>query len=167
MLLKGFKFKLLNLQKPCIWWVRIFVYEEHVKYPSKVSVCQQNLVFNSLTNCLGPRKLLHSGKVSKTAKCLWEPESVNHAGVSSHSRMKIIIFFISLNEYLKMINVKQTRQSGEYRVDEMWNICGSDLGMTWLQVTESKTYTVEISEPVHLSRNPAEGWYATENNIVI
>ncbi|KAL0170204.1 hypothetical protein M9458_034800, partial [Cirrhinus mrigala] len=25
-----------------------------------------NLTFNSLTNCLGPRKLLHSGKVFKT-----------------------------------------------------------------------------------------------------
>lgn len=26
----------------------------------------QNLVFNSLTNCLGPRKLLHSGRLYKT-----------------------------------------------------------------------------------------------------
>uniref|UniRef100_A0A6Q2X5N2 Intersectin 2b n=1 Tax=Esox lucius TaxID=8010 RepID=A0A6Q2X5N2_ESOLU len=33
----------------------------------------ENLVFNSLTNCLGPRKLLHSGKVYKTKsnKELW------------------------------------------------------------------------------------------------
>uniref|UniRef100_A0A4W5LH93 PH domain-containing protein n=1 Tax=Hucho hucho TaxID=62062 RepID=A0A4W5LH93_9TELE len=33
----------------------------------------ENLVFNSLTNCLGPRKLLHSGKVykMKSNKELW------------------------------------------------------------------------------------------------
>ncbi|TWW67313.1 Intersectin-2 SH3 domain-containing protein 1B SH3P18 SH3P18-like WASP-associated protein [Takifugu flavidus] len=36
-------------------------------------LCQQNLVFNSLTNCLGPRKLLHSGKMykAKSNKELW------------------------------------------------------------------------------------------------
>lgn len=32
-----------------------------------VKLFEQNLVFNSLTHCLGPRKLLHSGKVSKSA----------------------------------------------------------------------------------------------------
>lgn len=33
----------------------------------------QHLVFNSLTNCLGPRKLLHSGRIYKTksSRELW------------------------------------------------------------------------------------------------
>lgn len=34
--------------------------------------CEQYLVFNSLTNCLGPRKLLHSGKVRKKASVMME-----------------------------------------------------------------------------------------------
>lgn len=38
----------------------------YLKHPPKLTLFQQNLVFNSLTSCLGPRKLLHSGKVSKT-----------------------------------------------------------------------------------------------------
>lgn len=43
-----------------------------MQYPLKVHVFQQNLVFNSLTNCLGPRKLLHSGKVSRNATPLFK-----------------------------------------------------------------------------------------------
>lgn len=45
-----------------------------MKYPSNLILFEQNLVFNSLTNCLGPRKLLHSGKVSKTA--MWKTRSL-------------------------------------------------------------------------------------------
>lgn len=41
--------------------------------PRRTRLLFQHLAFNSLTNCLGPRKLLHSGRLYKTksSRELW------------------------------------------------------------------------------------------------
>lgn len=99
----------------------------HTQYLSHMSVTLplspvQNLVFNSLTNCLGPRKLLHSGKVYKikSNKELWaflfnDFLLLTHAAKQFSSSGPDKLFSTKNNTQLKMYKPVRNKRHGRVR----------------------------------------------------